>query len=205
MHTAGVLVSFFAGLYLALMSAGPFTPNATPDPVRLVPFGDSITHRNPTWAAVATQDGLQLVRNAGVDGNTTAQMLGRLDRDVLAYSPDVVTVMGGTNDRAKGVPLRTAMANLRTIVRRLHDRGVRVVLLTIPPNDGSVSAWNTAIRSVASSEGCALADIFPVLADSRGHWRAGLSADSVHPNLRGYELMQPVIAAALKEALPMTP
>jgi lysophospholipase L1-like esterase len=178
---------------LTIVSGSPMpTPAAC-----FVPSGDSITHRNPTWATVASDAGVVLVRNDGVDFDITAQMLGRVDRDVLAYSPDVVTVMGGTNDRANGVPLRTATANLGAIVRRLHDHGVRVVLLTIPPNDGSVTAWNAAIRLLDVSEGCGLADTFTVVADSRGHWRAGMSADGVHPNAAGYSRIEPVIAAAL--------
>jgi lysophospholipase L1-like esterase len=189
-----ILITFVWTILLAISSL------LTPQP-RFIPLGDSVTHRGTEWVAVSAQDNLQLVRNAGVDYQTTAQMLARLDRDVLSYGPDVVTVEGGTNDRANRVPLRTAIANLRQMVVRIQATGARVVLLTIPPNTGSVAPWNAAIRALAASEGCGFADTFAVLANSRGHWLPGLTADGIHPNAAGYALMEPVIAAALMSVM----
>jgi lysophospholipase L1-like esterase len=184
-----ILISLIWAMLLAISSA--FAPLP-----RFVAFGDSITYRAP-WATVAASASVDFVRNAGVPGNTTAQMLARLNHDVLAYNPDVVTLMGGTNDRAQGVPLRTAMAHLRTIITRLENAGARVVLMTIPPNTGSVAAWNAAIRSLADSEGVPCADIYSVLANAHGGWLPGLTTDGVHPTAAGYARMAPVIAAAL--------
>ena len=39
----------------------------------------------------------------GVSGETTQQMLGRYQKDVLDQNPQVVVIMGGTNDLAQGV------------------------------------------------------------------------------------------------------
>lgn len=38
------------------------------------------------------------VRNAGISGHTSIQVLERLDRDVIAFCPDIVVVWIGTND-----------------------------------------------------------------------------------------------------------
>lgn len=79
----------------------------------LVVIGDSITAWNwsdysnnvhsDSWAthlALGSGGKLHLIRNAGIGGNTTAQMLARFDSDVMAYLPDGgwVGIAGGTND-----------------------------------------------------------------------------------------------------------
>jgi lysophospholipase L1-like esterase len=43
------------------------------------------------------------VINAGVPGDTTARAMQRLERDVLAYAPDIVLVTLGGNDLKNGV------------------------------------------------------------------------------------------------------
>ena len=79
----------------------------------LVVIGDSITAWNFTdpnqnvhsdsWATnmtFALGGKLRLLRNGGIGGNTTAQMLARFDSDVMAYLPNGgwVGIAGGTND-----------------------------------------------------------------------------------------------------------
>src|SRR4051812_9442138 len=53
------------------------------------------------WTAQATflsKGRIFQVNNAGVPGNTMAQMLARFQKDVAAYSPEKVVIAGGTND-----------------------------------------------------------------------------------------------------------
>jgi lysophospholipase L1-like esterase len=195
-----IIIDFIIMIWLAIAGCASPAPVVIDPPTRLVTLGDSITHRGTWPATAATSANLVLVRNAGVDFNTTTQMLARVDTDVLAYGPDVVTILGGTNDRAHGVKASTAMANLGKIIDRLHEYNIRVVLITMPPNTGSVSAWNTAIKKLAASKGAAVADIFPALANSRGGWASGMTVDGVHPSAAGYARMSPIIAAALEAA-----
>ncbi len=67
------------------------------------------------------------VINAGVNGETTGQMLSRLDQAV----PDgtrVVILQPGGNDRRKGVGGGRA-SNISEIESRLQARGIKVVML----------------------------------------------------------------------------
>jgi acyl-CoA thioesterase-1 len=67
------------------------------------------------------------VLNAGINGDTTDRMLGRLDHAVPEGTRIVILQPGG-NDRRKGYePLRAD--NIREIERRLAARNVRVVML----------------------------------------------------------------------------
>ena len=36
--------------------------------------------------------------NKGINGDTTASMLSRFDKDVLKYNPNIIFIMGGSND-----------------------------------------------------------------------------------------------------------
>jgi acyl-CoA thioesterase I len=66
------------------------------------------------------------VINAGINGNTTRQMLGRMD-SVVPKGASVVILQPGGNDRRKGEG--DTSQNLAEIQSRLSARGVRVVMM----------------------------------------------------------------------------
>jgi lysophospholipase L1-like esterase len=45
------------------------------------------------------------------------------------------------------------------------------------------------------------ADYFAALADDKRMLKDGFSADGLHPNQKGFDLMAPVIEAAIRKAL----
>jgi acyl-CoA thioesterase-1 len=74
--------------------------------------------------AILRTKGLNVrVVNAGINGDTTAGMLQRLDRVVPGGTSAVILQPGG-NDRRKGSPDRTA-----EIQNRLSARGIAVIML----------------------------------------------------------------------------
>jgi len=188
--------------------------------VRIVTLGDSITKGvrtgvtpEETFAAIAqaqlrAQGIVAEVTNVGIGGERTDGALARLDQDVLAKQPHIVTVMYGTNDsyvdpqQTESRLTRVAYeANLREIVRRLRERDVTVVLMTEPrwaegsrPNgvgeDPNVrlEPYLEACRRVARELGAPLVDHF-------AHWSAAAkrgtklmpwTTDGCHPNPRGH-------------------
>jgi acyl-CoA thioesterase I len=66
------------------------------------------------------------VINAGINGNTTRQMLARLD-SAVAKGASVVILQPGGNDRRKGEG--DTAQNIAEIQSRLSARGVRVVMM----------------------------------------------------------------------------
>ena len=81
------------------------------EPVRIVCIGDSITgvyyhsggmRAYPEMLQIALQKlhpkAKVTVRNAGISGDTSKGGLARLERDVLAQKPHLVTIMFGMND-----------------------------------------------------------------------------------------------------------
>ncbi len=125
----------------------------------VIALGDSVTlgvRRSPRVAAGQRFSNLigarlgRTVINAGVGGNTTRDLLARLDKDVLRFKPRAVLLMAGLNDAAwvdaaeppaRGiverngprVPLQEFERNLTEIVARIRKAGAKVILLTPNP------------------------------------------------------------------------
>ena len=80
------------------------------------------------------------VINAGIGGNNTIQLLGRIEKDVLDKNPDLVVLMVGTNDMLnhnKMLPLDTYFQNLEQIVKQLKEQDIEVVMMSSPPVDSA--------------------------------------------------------------------
>jgi acyl-CoA thioesterase-1 len=69
------------------------------------------------------------VINAGVYGNTTAEMLARVDRDVPAGTKIVIldTTGGIFNDMHKGIAQSESNTNMAALQARLQARGITIV------------------------------------------------------------------------------
>jgi lysophospholipase L1-like esterase len=97
--------------------------------------------------------------NAGVNGNTAADLRHRVDTDILACRPVAVTILIGTNDVRNGVPLEQYRADLYAIIDRLKAHTTaRIALLSLPPLgedldaeiNHRLTAYNAAIRQAAA-------------------------------------------------------
>ncbi len=194
----------------------------------VIVFGDSITANNTSagkgysyatahgywnWANFFLGQRYKLLRNAGVGGNRTQDMLNRLDADVLYYRPDLVVVLGGTNDIANDVSAATITANLTSIYERIISTGASVVAMTILPraNAGITAAQrnrlmrvNNWIRETAySRQNILLCDTFFAFADpasSTSDPVTGYTSDGLHPTAIGarvvgnelYKVLNPI-------------
>lgn len=177
-----------------------------------VALGDSITigsteaPAEDSWFEQLACIGESPVRyghNAGVHGNTTEQMLARLDSDVLARDPDTVFVLGGTNDVLGGIPAAETIGHLREIVERSRQAGADVWLGTIPPQEAVPSAatatgqLNAAIVALAEEADVPVLHFHAALVDTDDSYRDGLFADLVHPSVAGARTMAEVARDAL--------
>ena len=180
-------------------------------PIEIVAFGDSLTQGygvEPGKAfpeqlqAALRKDGLNVtVDNAGVSGDTTTGGLSRLDWSV-PESADLVIVELGANDALRGVSPDITRKNLDEILKRLTDRGQKVVFtgMMAPPNMGP--DYGKAFNAIYPE----LAKIYPVT--FYPFFLEGVAADptlnqadGMHPTAKGVDKivtsMKPVIEEAL--------
>lgn len=75
------------------------------------------------------------VINAGVGGNTTQDLLGRVEKDCYAHKAGLTILMAGTNDMnsVKYIPLQQYEQNMRTLVKGILERKSKLILMTILP------------------------------------------------------------------------
>jgi acyl-CoA thioesterase-1 len=93
--------------------------------------------------------------NAGINGDTSAGLLKRID-ECVACNPNKALILIGTNDVRKSDDLASYSRNLDSIIGRL--RNTHVAILSIPPLgedlDGDINRrvvrWNTAVREIAA-------------------------------------------------------
>jgi lysophospholipase L1-like esterase len=146
------------------------------------------------------------VVNAGVSGNTTVDALNRIDADVLALKPQLVTVMFGLNDMTR-VPIEEYEANLSEIIKRCRDNGAEVVLCTpnaIAETDkrsvAKLVEYIAGLRRVAEREQTPIADCNATCEAIRAwdqfDWLM-LMSDEIHPSMNGHKLLAETIAKAV--------
>jgi acyl-CoA thioesterase-1 len=150
-----------------------------------------------------------VVRGAGVSGDTTAAGAARVDAIVQPDTAVVVVALGG-NDLLQGVEPKVMQANLARIVKRLKQKKVGVVLagLAAPEQIGRNYAheFNAVFPAVAKAHGVAL---YPNLLAGVAANPAMNQPDGIHPNPKGVQLiasrLAPVVARALKAHRRATP
>ena len=132
---------------------------ASADAATIVALGASNTYgkgvaRNQAYPAqleaILRAKGLNVrVVNAGINGNTTEGMLGRLD-GIVPNGTSAVILQPGGNDRRKGRPDRTA-----EIQSRLSARGIPVIILANNMAEGFASpAGRPAFDTGRLPHGC---------------------------------------------------
>ncbi len=153
--------------------------------------------------------------NRGISGQTTPQMLIRFRQDVINLNPKVVTILAGTNDIAGNTgpsTLEMIMDNIKGMAELAHANGIKVILSsTLPAYDylwkpgvepsGKIIALNKMIKEYAKTNGHIYLDYFSAMVDERNGLPKKYAEDEVHPTVEGYKVMEPLVEAAIAEAL----
>jgi lysophospholipase L1-like esterase len=180
---------------------------------RVVFYGNSITDAWAQHFAVMFPGKPYVGR--GISGQTTPQMLVRFRQDVVALKPKVVVILAGTNDIAGNTgpsTLEMIEDNFTSMVQIAKANNIRVVLSSVLPvydypwKPGlepapKIIALNAWLKRYASEMGETYLDYHAAMADARGGLPTPLSADGVHPNVAGYQMMAPLAEAAIAKAL----
>lgn len=166
--------------------------------------------------------------NRGISGQTTQQMLVRFRPDVIALKPKVVVILAGTNDLAvnhdigmsESSALQVIKDNLTSMVELARLHGLRVVLASLlPVNDYNkaqqgtsliqsvrrsptqIKALNNWMRTYAAENNLTYLDYYSAMVDEKGFLKVELSNDGLHPTVKGYEVMAPLVERAIATSL----
>lgn len=207
---------------------------AVPESVQTIVFlGDSLTEQGGmvaaspqikpnsawTWAMAMLGQRFKVLKNAGIGGQTTTQILARFDADVTALNPGWVHILCGTND--VGVDVALAKTNITAMLNKADLAGIRVILGTIPPRlPGSYTGTSKAdtielnrwiVATARTRPNVILVNYFAALADVAGQFRSltagrNPTSDGVHLSGTGGFACGLALANALeKVTTPATP
>jgi lysophospholipase L1-like esterase len=170
------------------------SPGWDPDPAvraRIRPAPDPESQYEH-WARL--RDPRLEFRNCGVYGERTDEIAARLERS--AAGADVLVVQGGINDVAQRRPVEPAAENLRGIVRRGLELGLRVTIADVlpwnngyPDADPPIRRLNELIAALAEDEGVAVLPFHRTLQDPErpGRMVEAWTSDGDHPSVEGYQ------------------
>ncbi|MDB5293174.1 MAG: family lipolytic protein [Phycisphaerales bacterium] len=173
-------------------------------------LGDSITDGN-TYpqlvrdALIGVGREKMIAINAGIGGDTAHGMRGRLDRDVLAFHPTLVTLSCGANDTLHGVSPESYEQDVRAIAGRMKREHIPLILLT--PNvlgpkqqakgQKGLVQYEAILRQIARDYDLRVAEVNARQKEDAAAGRVQLAPDDLHPNWNG----QRMIARAVLDAM----
>ncbi len=180
-------------------------------PVKIVVLGDSLSagFGLPADAAFPAKLGQALkakglaasVTNAGVSGDTASGGLGRLDWSVPEGTEAVILELGA-NDALRGIDPTLTKTALDTILNKLKDRHIAVLLagMKAPRNLGSdyVQTFDAIFPALASTHSVVFYPFFleGVATDAKLN-----QADGLHPNAAGVDVIVTRIMPRVEEVI----
>lgn len=192
----------FGELFLRRKISGP----------RCVLLGSSITagssgisneywqHYGSITEVMCRLAGLNVVRNAGVAGNRSYQMVDRYATDVKSYRPDIVIIEPLANDLqyfaadlstyVNPSDTRNAFDNVVTLIKKTFETPALPVLVITPPNNTTPlqsARTRLILYDIAKFYGIPVIDIFNYMVDptTTGSYQSAYSSDGIHPNAAG--------------------
>ena len=151
-------------------------------------LGDSLTNHGQweTWFPD------RHVHNLGVSGDTTGDVVARID-DVVALHPDAVALLVGTNDLGRRKSVEHIVRNIEFLLVTLRRGvpGTRMLVQSIMPRGKEYAEQirdaNRHLRQFAPNVNAQYLDLWPVLAGDGDEILPEYSDDKLHLNDAGYD------------------
>jgi lysophospholipase L1-like esterase len=159
------------------------------------------------WTDLTTDFPSYPVVNRGFGGSELGDVNQFFDRLILQYRPKQVVVFAGVNDIASGKSVERVVADLKTLVDRLHAElpKTRFVYLSLSLNPSrwdqreKVRAVNRAAAELLSHDPRdTFLDTTSVMLGADGQPKPGIYRDDkLHMNRKGYDLWKPIVERVL--------
>ncbi|TDO24866.1 GDSL-type esterase/lipase family protein [Pedobacter duraquae] len=151
----------------------------------------------------------------GIAGQISPQLLLRFRADVIDIKAKAVIILAGSNDIAANtghITNERIMDNIKSMVELAKANQIKVILCAylpiidypwrkgLEPAD-KIIALNKLIRAYATQEKLVLLDYFTPFVNEVNGQKEELTVDGVHPNLKGYKIMEAITDQAIAKAL----
>ena len=174
----------------------------------IVFYGDSITEG---YNVKEFYDEFRVV-NSGISGNTTEDLINRIDRDLYNYNPSTVIIQIGTNDIRANI-----IKNLKSIIKgiRKNRKNASILIESIYPinremdvdywkdvntdyNNKHITKLNKEIKELCKKEHIKYIDIYSKLLDDNNNLKETYSKEGLHLTDLGYYKVTKIIKEYLK-------
>lgn len=184
--------------FLTGCSEKPTLPYLEEDAVILA-FGDSLTagygvSLDDSYPSILQKLTGRKVINAGINGETTAEGLKRIDKILEKTNPALVILMEGGNDILRTMNMQQAKANLIQMIDKIEQLGIPVILLGIPEKSIFLSTHPIYEKIAKEKNIVFLEDIMSELIGDNA-----MKSDRIHLNADGYKKLAQTIFKTLKD------
>lgn len=143
----------------------------------------------------------------GISGQTTYQMLARMQRDVVDLAPEYLFILAGINDIAENsgyIRLLDVMKNIKSMCEIAKANGIIPVVCSVIPCDRlnwrkdlkpaeSVKELNRLLKEYTASASVYYLDYYTLMDNGKGGLSIENAADGCHPTLQGYSIMEKAV------------
>lgn len=182
---------------------------------KVVCHGDSLTEaadldKNYTWP-ILVENRLSLkIINSGIGGDTSGGLLSRFYHDVVRHQPDLVVILGGTNDLWWDLEVNLIQANifamacqaqfhnitpivglpLPLLMKYIQRREMMAPIAGWPKCVQKLSDLVAALKTSAGESDIVCLDFYHPFLDQNGATlEKYFMEDGLHPNQQGHRLM----------------
>ena len=175
---------------------------------KIVFLGDSITFQED-WNVLF---GVSDIANAGVSGNTTDDVLARLNM-VTNAKPEKIFLMIGINDLLRGKDAPYVFANYQKIISEIRAKSpdTTIYMQSVLPVDNDVTSsvygtvdsqaivnLNNEIKSLSDENKIFFIDLYSSFCGADSKLYARYAKDGLHLNSHGYAVWEDLLAGYIK-------
>ena len=173
---------------------------------KILLVGDSITASFNTRELLPEFN----IINKGLSGNKSAHLLRRLNRDLVASTPELIFILIGTNDIAQGFTDKEILNNIHSILdiclENIHIKDIFITSV-LPTRDNEprpnerIRELNKKIQIISGELKVNYLDIYSLFVDGTGQLFSDLTNDGLHLNEKAYLKWADFLRKLLKEKL----
>ena len=202
-------------IFIVLFSLIVMMPKSSaPNMKKIVLIGDSITESWKGYSPEFFTENPYLI-NKGVGGETTPQILDRFNSDVVSLEPEFVIILAGINDIAQNtgyISVSETFTNIVSMVEIANSHNISPILCSVLP--ASKIVWKPEIKSAdlvielneklkkhCIENNMVYVDYFSSMVGEKKELRSDLTYDGVHPDKKGYLIMEKILLETIQKKL----
>lgn len=149
--------------------------------------------------------------NRGISGQTTPQMLLRFRQDVINLKPSTVVLLAGINDIAENTgpsTIEMIANNIISMAELAKANQIKVIICSVLPANNfpwrkgikpaeKVRKLNVILQLYSYKNKLEYVDYYSAMVNDSHGLKKELGEDGIHPNKKGYLIMEPILEKAI--------